>query len=325
MGLSPLIDSATSPDGYQLPEDGWYPLVPAGEFPVQDGERTLVQVLDAPAFAQILARFQAEIADRPAGLLVDYDHFSHDLDKPSRAAGWITDVAERDGGLSARIRWSGQGRIDVEGGAYRFLSPVFDGQDVEDLGAGRIRPLRLLNAGLTNDPNLKTLRPLSNRNRQQENTTVNEAIRKALGLPADASEEQAIEAIAALREAADKAKAAEEELGKLKQKELDNRVQEDLEEHSDKIADPEKARKALLTNRQAALDILSAIRTPSQSGHLPNRRTGRVPGSATGDLESGPEADRRAAAIRNRAAAIQQEQRVNYRTAFRLARAELAG
>ena len=52
----------------------------------------------------------------------------------------------------------------VVGGRYRFLSPVWAKSDCEDLGNDRLRPVRLLNAAVTNDPNLKGILPLSNRN-----------------------------------------------------------------------------------------------------------------------------------------------------------------
>ena len=66
-------------------------------------------------------------------------------------------------GLWAQIRWSDVGEEAVKGGRYRFLSPVWARRDCVDLGDGRVRPVRLLNAAVTNDPNLKGLRPLSNR------------------------------------------------------------------------------------------------------------------------------------------------------------------
>jgi phage I-like protein len=68
-------------------------------------------------------------------------------------------------GLWAKIRWSDVGEEAVKGGRYRFLSPVWARSDCVDLGNGRVRPVRLLNAAVTNDPNLKGLRPLSNNGR----------------------------------------------------------------------------------------------------------------------------------------------------------------
>jgi len=145
-------------------EDGWFHLVPIGQFPVNNGGKRLVQVVDPAAVRSMVNRFQVEAA-RPgfAGLLIDYDHFSADPDKSSEAAGWLNNVQERPDGLWGQIRWSARGENALKGGDFRFISPVFDLADTQDLGAGRVRPLRLDGAGLTNQPNMKTLSPLTNR------------------------------------------------------------------------------------------------------------------------------------------------------------------
>jgi len=44
-----------------------------------------------------------------------------------------------------------------------LVSPVWLARDVEDLGGGRVRPLRLDSVALTNSPNMKGMVPLSNR------------------------------------------------------------------------------------------------------------------------------------------------------------------
>jgi hypothetical protein len=148
-------------DGFQMPADGWYQIAPLGEF--AHAQAGLVQVVDAEACAAMVNRFRADARGANfAGLLVDFDHFSLDGEKRSEAAGWITDLDNRDGGLFARIRWSDVGEDAVKGGRYRFLSPVWARGDCVDLGNGRVRPVRLLNAAVTNDPNLKGMRPLSN-------------------------------------------------------------------------------------------------------------------------------------------------------------------
>jgi len=71
-------------------------------------------------------------------------------------------------GLWANIRWSDVGEAAVKGGRYRFLSPVWARSDCVDLGNGRVRPVRLLNAAVTNDPNLKGMVALSNRSQESE-------------------------------------------------------------------------------------------------------------------------------------------------------------
>lgn len=148
-------------DGFQMPADGWYQVAPLGEF--AHAQAGLVQVVDPEACAAMVNRFADEATGANfAGLLVDFDHFSLDGEKRSEAAGWITALENRDGGLFAKIRWSDVGEEAVKGGRYRFLSPVWSRSDCVDLGNGRVRPVRLLNAAVTNDPNLKGMQPLSN-------------------------------------------------------------------------------------------------------------------------------------------------------------------
>ena len=147
---------------FTMPADGWYQFAPMGEFP--HGGADVIQVVDAEACTAMSARFKADAAvENFAGLLIDFDHFSMDGSQRSEAAGWVTDLESRDTGLWGKIRWSDIGEEAVKGGRYRFLSPVWARSDCVDLGGGQIRPVRMINAALTNDPNLKGLRPLSNR------------------------------------------------------------------------------------------------------------------------------------------------------------------
>jgi hypothetical protein len=157
---------------FRMPEDGWYQLAPIGEFP--HSVAGVVQVVDAEACIAMAARFEADAAiPNFAGLLVDFDHFSLDDRARSEAAGWIMGLEARATGLWANIRWSDVGEEAVKGGRYRFLSPVWARNDCVDLGNGRVRPVRLLNAAVTNEPNLKGLVALSNSS--QESSTYAEA------------------------------------------------------------------------------------------------------------------------------------------------------
>ncbi len=182
---------------FKMPDDEWYQLAPLGEFP--HAVAGVVQVVDAEACTAMVGRFKADSAiPNFAGLLVDFDHFSLDDRARSEAAGWIialearTQEAEgrQDGsagtprptqsnsGLWGKIRWSDLGEVAVKGGRYRFLSPVWARSDCVDLGPDplsgrdRVRPVRLLNAAVTNDPNLKGLRPLSNSGRDHRPQTI---------------------------------------------------------------------------------------------------------------------------------------------------------
>ncbi|MBU4459514.1 MAG: hypothetical protein KJ579_03015 [Verrucomicrobia bacterium] len=149
-------------NSFTLPEDGWYQLAPEGEFPHK--ATGLVQVLDPDACRAIAADFaKASAMPNFGGVLVDYDHFSLDRDKPSEAAGWILNVEHRPGlGLWGRIRWTDTGEAAIRGGRYRYISPVWRQDECDALDGGKVRPRRLTNAAVTNSPNLFGMLPLSN-------------------------------------------------------------------------------------------------------------------------------------------------------------------
>ena len=155
----PLTDEMTS--SFSLPEDGWFHIATPGEWPHKP--TGLVQVIDEEALEAIIASFLNEkTASNWPGVLIDFDHQSLDQDKPSVAAGWIVELEKRPTGIWARIRWSDVGRKSIEGGRYRFISPVWRSSDCAMLDNDRIRPLKLMNCAVTNDPNIKGLFPLSN-------------------------------------------------------------------------------------------------------------------------------------------------------------------
>ncbi|NLE66720.1 MAG: hypothetical protein GX608_04785 [Lentisphaerae bacterium] len=303
---------------FQPPADGWYHLAVPGEIP--HAESGLVQVLDAQALASIVNRFRADaesLGERFAGLLVDYDHFSLDTQKPSEAAGWIMDLQNRADGLWGQIRWSDSGEAAVKGGRYRFLSPVWNRGECETLAANKVRPLRLANAAVTNDPNFKGLCPLSNRQNldfsaigRDEKTPRNRTMDyKAilitlLGLAPDATDEaiqQAVDAkAAATTELQNRAKEADTLKAKVKQLEdaaLADKAEAALTEFAGVITNREDVKAGLLANFDATLKVLRGLK-PAK---LPNRRDGQLPT----DGADGAKSASLAARIRNRAKEIQ--------------------
>lgn len=97
----------------------------------------------------------------PVELLMDIDHKSMRIpeDRDTTAAGWIYGlVAVKDlgrlSGLYGKVKWTDVGRHLVESRQYRFISPVFE----VDEG----RPVRIINAALTNRPALSTISPILN-------------------------------------------------------------------------------------------------------------------------------------------------------------------
>jgi hypothetical protein len=149
--------------GFQFDEKGWAHITPLGEF--EHAGAGVVQVIDAEAAKAMVDDFKAKAsADNFPGLLVDFDHFSMDTDKPSEAAGWICDLRHDSKGVWAQVRWTDKGKESVEGGVYRLVSPVFPKPSLcEALGENRIRPREIVSVALTNEPNIKGAQPLTNR------------------------------------------------------------------------------------------------------------------------------------------------------------------
>lgn len=282
---------------FNKPSDGWYHIAPTGEYP--HPETGLLQVLDDAALQAIVNRFD-EDSHRPnfGGVLVDFDHFSYDPDKSSAAAGWITRLENRPDGLWAQVRWSEGGERALANGSYRFISPVWLRHDTVPAGPGRVRPLRLDSAGLTNSPNLKGMVPLSNRRAEltpepekpKENMKL---ITTLIGLAAEASEDAICAEITRIK---NRATAAEEALTAATQAgaPLKNRVTElesqlqtltesvveaDLNQHAHRFK-PEardKWKTQLLTNRAGALELLESLSgpaTPENTGQPVLNRAG---------------------------------------------------
>jgi len=316
---------------FELPEDGWHQIAPLGEHAItvedESGRRVrLVQVLDAQSAQAMVNRFQAD----GDAVLVDYDHFSMDTEKPSRAAGWLLELANRDDGLWGKIRWSASGQAAVAGGEYRYLSPVFDGADVDDLGGDRIRPRRLARAAVTNDPNIRGMAPLSNRNsggqaaQPGKEQDMKDKLAPVLGLAADAADDAVVAKVTDLVNRAQQAETLQARVTELETAELARKIEADLAEFKDVIQDAEAVKTQLLANRDGARKLLLGLRkVPASGAQLPNRRSGTPP---DGDPGAGSRDGKRAAAIRNRASEIARTQRgVPYSTAWNLAQRELGG
>ncbi len=145
---------------------GWIHIAPFGEHPHSCG---VIQVIDRKACDAMISSFDArrvKEGEAFAGVLLDYDHFSMDTDKPSEAAGWIVELSTRDDGLWGRVRWTDTGLKAVEGGRYRLVSAVFprmEDMEVVDAKLNKRRPLELRSCALTNEPNIKGGRPIANR------------------------------------------------------------------------------------------------------------------------------------------------------------------
>jgi len=122
---------------FQHPADGWYQIEPLGEHP--NAPANVVQVIDVEAARSIVNRFNtsadAGTLSHGAEMLVDHEHFSHDVDKETRAFGWLNRLDARADGIYGRIRWSTTGKAAVDGGDYRFFSTEYNPEQCAILNA----------------------------------------------------------------------------------------------------------------------------------------------------------------------------------------------
>ena len=320
MTLRPLSNRAGK---FEMPGDGWYHVVPLGEYPHESG---VVQVVDKVAIESMVNRFTPSV-------LVDFDHFSYDPDKSSEAAAWGDEVEARADGLWSKLRLTDVGEPALKNGRFRFISPVWRPEDVEDLGDGRIRPLRLDTLGLTNNPNMRGMVPLSNREAlpaspaqptpparesQADNQTQMKSIAIKLGLSADASEASVLAEVEKLIK---RCETAESSAGTAT-KERDEAVVANrrlAEEQIDAdltiagITDEGKIGRlkpilAAMKNRKERTDFLAdfaPVKDATKTGvqqPLTNRETAKTPATKPGDETAVKAASaQRAARISNRA------------------------
>lgn len=190
----------------------WVMLIPAGEFRGRDG-RGPFRLADSQRVISETAALGMN-----AGIPIDYDHatdFAAPKGHPAPAAGWIRELAARDGALWGRVTWTPHGAAAISSREYRYISPVFQySQDGE--------VTRLLRAGLTNNPNLyltaisaraasdadfgrgrfaNTDNSAAGAGRQQEDEsmeTLLEQLREILGLGDDASVDDVLAGVRAL-------------------------------------------------------------------------------------------------------------------------------
>lgn len=269
---------------FTLPPDNFVHIVALGRFWNSDiGKSGGIQLIDEAACQAMLTVFNRQASKSGfSGLLVDYDHNSWYKDKSSQAAGWITAIQQRADGLYAQIRWTDDGLRKVEGGTYRFISPVFGLSDPVAGAVGPLyRPETLINIALTNSPNIKTLKPITNReasqvSQQRKGSIMDykQKLMELLGLDPQATDE----AIAAacetsaqeianacttkkqVEEAANRATTAEARVKELEGKELERQVESDLETHKHVILNRETVKASLLSDRTGTLKVLSAIK-----------------------------------------------------------------
>ena len=183
-------------EGNKIPDK--IQLLPAGEYVAgRDGRRWTKRS------AESIAQKSNEYLPQH---IIDENHAT-DLKAPrgesAPAMGWFTNVrAEEDGSVWADAVWTSRGKTALENQEYRYISPVFECD-----ASGEI--IKIMRAALTNSPNLELQNLNSTQTGQAENpakeNTVKKEICAALGLSENATDNEVLAAITALKTQANSA------------------------------------------------------------------------------------------------------------------------
>jgi phage I-like protein len=289
------LNRETPAAAFAIPTDGWMQLVPLGRINAPlELERSgkieevqIIQEVTASTVNRLADAFAAQAA-KPnfPGLLVDFDHFSNDTDKSSRAAAWIEEVAARADGLWGRVRFSASGKAAVEGGDYRLFSPVL-GFTPRAYQAGEIvEPSVLLRGALTNDPRYKGMIPVSNRQTPFPSTPMKKelVIQLLAALGQTVAADAAPEAFdAALTSAITTAEANKTEMASTASRltTLEGQLVESDLDKSGLQGEARTAAKAVLTkNRAEGLALIAALAKPDSGYAVTHNRTRATPPNA---------------------------------------------
>ncbi|MGL5007367.1 MAG: phage protease [Plesiomonas shigelloides] len=152
----------------------WLPMIPAGMFAGRDGRSWNNSNPDG-----VVAAFNMKLP-------FDIEHATETRVGNTEAIGWIVALQNRNGEVWANVEWNSEGNELIEGKKFGFYSPAFDYSPE----SGQV--LALSSSGLTNKPNLYV--PALN-NQEDNNVKLPLIITQLLGLPEEATPEQAVTAI----------------------------------------------------------------------------------------------------------------------------------
>lgn len=157
---------------------------------------------------RLIAAFDAQTND----LAIDYEHLTFEKVE-SPAAGWIKELLDKGPeGLWARVEWTPRAAERIRQKEYRYFSPAFAAEKGAD---GKMHPARLLPCAITNFPAIDGMVPLAARQRDagpnaaarlrggesnhEKQEVKMKKLLQLLGLAEDATEDQAAEALTALK------------------------------------------------------------------------------------------------------------------------------
>lgn len=230
----------------QLAPFGDWPNTAAGE----DGETIeIVQHLNAENCQKIIDAFDGE-------RLVDVDHISVEGGS-TLAYAWVTSLRlDPELGLMGTFKFTDKGAEAVNSREYRFVSVCWYCDDGGN-------PYELDSVALTNRPNLP-VRPILNRKQTAKQPVVNadditkgkpemDKLIELLGLSPEATEEDVLAAVTAIKSERDELKAAAENA----------EAEEFAEEHKDCVEDKCELKNAYLVNKELAKAMIANCKKPA--------------------------------------------------------------
>ena len=260
------------------PEVGsWFQVTPPyGEYDATgtiDGyEKEAVLVFDEAVTDAIIAAFNAFIAAGEwPGVLVDREHNSLNYDKPSDAMAWAVAIRrEEDGSLWTKWEFTPEGLALWESKTLVSRSPVLALEMREE---GRFYPTSLESVGMTNTPHfreLSTVAAAKAKNPEKGKPNM-EKIIAALGLGAEATEDEIVAAIQKLKDGqtAAEAKATEAEQHLADAEKAKDEAEAEcksmkadafISEHKDQIEDVAAFKESYLKDPENAAKLIGACK-----------------------------------------------------------------
>jgi hypothetical protein len=207
--LHDLVDQANSLDLSSAP-DGWALLARYGDWPHEKG----LQRFGRAQADEIVQRFRStwgRVKRAIVGLPVfaghpDIAEFAN-IHRDKTEYGQLADLEAREDGLWGRPVLSETGARLVHGG-LKYVSPHWKARRAKDASGRQIfEPALLVSVGLTRSPNIpgpsltnsKAASAADSTNTEKKDTTMPSWLLELLGLANEATEEQAREALAALK------------------------------------------------------------------------------------------------------------------------------
>lgn len=232
-------------------------LIPMGTSKTRNGKPASITLEDMSHAQQVVEATTSYHSG--ADVVVDFDHQTvraPAVAGTAPAAGWMKRIFATDQGIMAEVEWTEEASAMLRDRKYRAISPYF-----AHTADGRVT--RIINAGLTNTPNLDLLAVASAISTEEEEDPMDlKAIASALGLAEDADAKAIAAAAKAAKDKADQFDATASALGvEVKDGELTAVASAATALKDAKPGDPDPAKFVPVSKLNEVLTEMSALKT----------------------------------------------------------------